>query len=238
MLLFLVFVSTAGHGQQHITFLKNGVDVTVSGRLAIRGYGWRRFLVIETNRPYKLDFEAEDGGPKIAREIAFYLAGQTEVVEKLRGQEVTVTGKLQLEPSSPYYWQGTMLQARNLEPNSGKVLVATKENQSDLPWPDGPKTFAVAITMFPDKLLPQYALLPKSNRDIAVPPGFGCGVNGGGDLLNCSCPTGYMGSRIGKVESGQFAPIEANEILQLEIGEDATHPITVAAECTRPEIKR
>jgi hypothetical protein len=151
---------------------------------------------------------------------------------------MTVTGKLNLNPPSPYYWQGTMLQARNLRAKSDKIFVAAKEDQFDLPWPNGPKTFAVAITMSPDKLLPQYSLLPKSNRDIAVPPGFGCGVNGGGDLLNCSCPTGYVGSRTGKVESGQFVPIEVNEVLQLEIGEDATHPIIVAAECTRPEIKR
>ncbi|HMH12076.1 MAG TPA: hypothetical protein VK578_03110 [Edaphobacter sp.] len=221
-----------------MTFLKNGEDITISGRLTIRGYGWRRFLVIETNSPYKLDFDAEDGGPTIAREIAFYLAGQTEVVEKMRRQEVTVTGKLQLNPWSPYYWQGTMLQARNLRLKLGKILTATKENQFDSPWPDGPKTFAVAITMFPNKLLPQYALLPKLNRNATVPLGFGCGVNGGGDLLNCSCPTGYVGSQTGKVENGQFVPLGTSEILQLEIGEDDTHSITVAAECTRSEMKR
>jgi len=229
--LSLSFISASGLGQQAVV-LKGGAAVTVSGHLTIRGYGWQRFLVVETDKPYRLNFDSDDGGPTVVHEIAFYIAGQTDTVESLRGRYVTVTGKLQLNPPSPYYWKGTMLQAQSLRLASGEVLSAAKEAMTILPWPDGPKTFAVAITMRPDKLLPQYALLPTSNKPLA-PPGFGCGVNGGGDLLNCTCPKGYAASRTGKIKDGRFLPLKKANVLQLEIGEDATHAVTVAAECTR-----
>ena len=233
-ILLSVLVGSVPCLAQKPVFVKQGQETTISGQLSIKSHGWQRFFVLQTQIHYSLDLDPLEDGPITRHEIAFYLSGRTEEVERLAGQSVTVAGPLALNGSSPYYWNGTMLQAHRLESASGLVLLAKQKSPDADAWRDGPKTFVAVIKMLPNKMLPQYSLLSVSSQAGPI-QGFSCGVNGGGDLLNCSCPDGYEASRVGKVSNGRFVHTSRVDVLQLDIGEDSTRPVTVAAECTRKE---
>lgn len=212
--------------------LKNGQEVHLSGRLVMKGYNWNRFFVLQIAKPHKIMFDKEDGGPTDSSQIGFYLSGQTAAVEKHVGEEITVEGKLQLNQTSPYYWEGTMIQAHSVNLGSDTKLLSKPEAQ-DQSWPDGPDRFIAIITMLPNRMEPQYSTLKENVISKAAPRGFGCGVNGGGDMLNCRCPEGYTGSHTGKIKNGQFIALQSDTVLQPVIGENAKRSVTVAAECIR-----
>ena len=52
--------------------------------------------------------------PKRVHEVGLRLDGQGDVLDKLVGQSVTVSGTLQLEGVSPYYPNGTLILAKSV----------------------------------------------------------------------------------------------------------------------------
>ena len=66
---------------------------------------------------------------RIVQEIGLTLDGQWDALKALVGQQVSVSGVIQLEPTSPYYLNGTLIVAKSIRLANGSVL-----NSESLPW--------------------------------------------------------------------------------------------------------
>jgi hypothetical protein len=60
---------------------------------------------------------------RTVREIGIIMDGQWDALKVLIGQNVTVSGILQLEPVSPYYLNGTLILAKSIRLQNGSVLL-------------------------------------------------------------------------------------------------------------------
>ena len=62
-----------------------------------------------------------------------------------------------------------------------------------------------------------------------------CGLNGAGDVMNCSCADGFTPTGLGKIDRGRFIMLEKTTMnfAQFTIPENLREPISRAVECTK-----
>jgi len=238
----LSFAGVAGAQTQALP-LVDGSQVTVQGRLAIEHRGWSTYLVIKTAAPYRAMFDPNESTPKIVHEIGLTLTWQGEALAAEAGKSVTAGGKVQLEPVSPYYWNGALLVADRVSLADGRVL----KPMADPVVPGGVKRYLATVTFVPGKFsrmrsavdLGTNAPLPDARVD-------GCSLNGGGDVLNCSCVDGFAPTQsgvvpraltVGEITQLRKANLISADMAQLGIPEDATHPFTVQVVCARKKVE-
>ena len=120
----------SAHSQQ-ARELVNGSSVQVVGKVGLVQFGNKHYLVLRPNRPYRAVFDSTD--TREVREINFTLYGQWDALKSLPGQTVSVSGKVQLEPTSPYYLNGTLIVADTIQLTNGVALRPKTQPATGLP---------------------------------------------------------------------------------------------------------
>jgi len=224
--------------------LIDGAVVTIHGRLTARFQGYKRFLAITTTTPYRLMFDPAESAPTTVHEIPILLEGNNDKLSTLTGKTITATGKVQLEPVSPYYLNGIFLRANSVVLPDG-TAITPKEYKAPTISVD---RYMANITLIPGRERQYKSWDPVTLRSLASQDISGCGLNGGGDVVNCFCITGFHASRIGAAGTGEKLILkdvtaywaetglpadQAGDFGQVGIDESARKPVIVEVECTR-----
>ena len=176
--------------------LQDGQVFTARGRLEVQYRGWQRFLLLQLDRPYLPAFRPKASAKPVTA-LELRVPGQFSTLAEHAGEQVEAKGTLQLDNISPYYWNGVALLAQSLTLPGGTVL----QSQRTQPRvPAGTEFYTVTVAMVPHQFewrreahdIETGDLLPDAAVD-------GCSLNGGGDVLNCLCISGFTPVRAGIV---------------------------------------
>jgi hypothetical protein len=212
--------------------LVDGAKITVEGTLAVEREGYKSFLVVKTGAPYVAVFGPQDR--RVVREIWVTLAGENDALRRYIGQTATVSGKVQLEPNSPHYFNGTLILAESVRIGSGVLLVPATEAKPAAP-PVELKGYSVEVTL---SKLGQFSYegWDANGHSLAAVKGLlSCGLSGGGDVVNCACADGFKPRGIGRIESGRFVLTEKATwvFAQFEVPEDGGVEVKRGVGCVR-----
>jgi hypothetical protein len=224
-LFFLVASYSAWSQQLHE--LVEGAEIKVAGTIRLEQSGNNSYLMIKPDSPYEAVFDSTDR--RKVCEIGLSLAGQWDALKPLVGKRVSVSGVVQLEPASPYYFNGTLIIAKSIRLADGSVLT-----------PKGSLSqFHVLVTFSPrawDQFTDQ-AWDAAGHQLPASQEYLNCRLNGPGDVMNCYCPDGFAFTAKGKMNGSRFFETEAPEagfdFAQYVIADPVRHFVRVAVECTR-----
>jgi hypothetical protein len=215
--------------------ISNGEPFIATGTIAARFTGWDSRLVVQTAGVYRADF-GEDGASTV-REIEIEPSFHLPELSMHIGETITVKGKLRLNSSSPYYWNGVMLMPTSATLADGRVLLPVPEQQGE-PIPRKIQSYLYIMTMIPrafDRTIQVIDLA--SHQNLPKEQAGGCGVSGGGQggVMNCGCADGFIATK-GGVAAHQLPISELKPFVdapQLQVPEAATHPLTVELICMR-----
>lgn len=215
--------------------LIDGARIMLVGTVGLEQRGNKAYIVIKPGGQYEAVFDSEDH--RRVREIGLGLFGQESALRALAGQKVTVNGKVQLEPNSPYYLNGTLIVADSVRTASGSVL--RPEDRSAGSLPVGLARF-YSLVIFDPRSAARFTYKSWNSQGRLL-TGFAdfvtCGLNGPGDVMNCYCPKGFVFTGKGDVRDGKFekteAPAEGFDFAQYMIGDAVRRSVSVAVECTR-----
>ena len=91
--------------------LRDGQQVTLTGRLTMEPAGRLQFVTVKTAAAYVPVFQGAPGEKESEGEVLHEigLAGYSDysLLYAHRGQQVTVVGKLATDSATPYFWHGT-----------------------------------------------------------------------------------------------------------------------------------
>ena len=185
---------TAGSslGQSSSTLLRDGQQLTLTGRLTMEAAGRMQSVTVKTVAAYQPVFKGERSGKdeqaSVLHEIG--LAGYSDyaLLYAHRGQQVTVTGKMATDNASPYFWRGTRLQVTSIRLANGMDLLRSQVPANE--------PIAIDTGTYDTKaMLPADLAAPwvyTANGEPAREGRFlSCGSNGGGDVVNCFCAKGF-----------------------------------------------
>jgi hypothetical protein len=166
--------------------------------------GWARYSTLPLETKTIADLGSQ--GAKYVKAIELRCEGNSAALLAHSGETVEASGKLHMEAESPYAWNGVVLQADTVKLEDGTVLSA--HPAEPVKAPAGVESYLVTVTMQPHKAnwphetvdLATGKKLPKQDYD-------GCGLNGAGDALNCTCTDGFVPARAGVVA----AAVEAKD---------------------------
>jgi hypothetical protein len=186
-------------------------------------------------------FDSSESEPKIVHQIPVLLNGNDDLLSSFVGRSVTATGKVQLEAVSPYYLNGVFLMADSVNVLEGKTLQQVEFRPISLTVPK----YMANVTLIPHQYVWKHRVWdPVTSHNLSTQNLSGCGLNGGGDVVNCFCIDGYGPTRIGSAEAGHKLTLDAVTedfaklgFGQTEIDEDATQPWIIQVECTRTNKK-
>ncbi len=215
--------------------LIDGAPIKLSGTLGVERRGNRSFIVIRPGQTYEAVFDSTDR--RNVREIGLTMDGQWDKIRALVGQKVSVSGVIQLEPSSPYYLNGTLILAKSIKLPNGLVLAPKAQISRSLP--DSLNQFQSLVTFAPHtserftyKTWDSAGHLV-SNSEVYL----NCGLNGPGDVMNCYCPDGFAFTGKGKVVNGRFVktepPQDGFNFAQFSIADPVRRSVIEGVECTR-----
>ncbi len=215
--------------------LIDGAAIKLVGTIRLEQRGNNSYLVIRSGKSYEAVFASDDR--RTVREIGIIMDGQWDALKVLIGQNVTVSGILQLEPVSPYYLNGTLILAKSIRLQNGSVLLP--QTKVVAPLPADLAQFHVQVTFSPrasDRFIYEawdsggHLLL--ASRDYLY-----CRLNGPGDVMNCDCPDGFAFTGTGEIKGGRFSkvedPQEGFNFAQFEIADTVRHYVREAVQCTR-----
>ena len=191
--------------------------------------------MLQPDAPYEAIFDTDDH--RKVGEIGLSLTGQQEVLQRAVGQRVSVTGTLQLEPASPYYFNGTLILAKSVRLPNGRTLLPLTMTVTTLPKEITQFSALVTFSPHTQKRFTYQAWdamghpLPTSGTYLS------CGLNGPGDVMNCYCADGFKFTGTGTINHGQFSktadPQDGFDFAQFEIPEPVQHYVTEAVACVR-----
>ncbi len=192
-------------------------------------------MVLEPGRPYIAVFDATDR--RTVKEIGLTLEGQSDALKALVGQKVFVWGVIQLEPNSPYYWNGTLIAAKTIRIANGKTL--TPKQEKPVGVPDSVTRFHSLVTFAPRASQRwDYQTWDDQGHLLSGSPDYlTCALNGPGDVMNCYCPAGFSFTATGTISTGKFkraaGPQDGLGFAQFSISDPVSRAIAEAVECTR-----
>src|SRR3954453_23010956 len=106
---------------QHVEALVDGDSISVTGIVLLKNVGNNAYFLLKPAQPYEVVFEKTDR--RLIREIGLCWDGQRDGIQALVGQKVTVHAQVQLDPGSPYYFNGTCIRADSIQQQNGVTLV-------------------------------------------------------------------------------------------------------------------
>ncbi len=182
--------------------LIDGKPIKVVGVIALEYAGNHHYLVVRPDHPYEAIFDRTDH--RKVSEIGLSLDGQWEAMKILVGHKVTVFGVMQLEPTSPYYLNGTLIVARSIELSDGSLLLPRQRKTEILP--QSMKDYFVRVTFRPHNWN-QFSFDVRDGRGLnasSTSTYISCSLNGPGDVMNCFCPDNFAFSGTGHFEDDRF----------------------------------
>jgi len=220
--------------------------IEVSGTLTVERVGNHSFLMIRMEKPYLANFD--DGDTRSVPEIGLMLEGRNSLLRKYVGRGVIVDGTVQLEASSPYYFNGTLIKATSVRllsrggRPSGNILtpfVADAGAGNSLSHdPRSPVVYHAEFTFFPKQSKFTYrAWDAEGNLLRSKFEYLTCALNGPGDVVNCFCAGGYAPTSQGEMRSTKFVVTERAEFefAQFGIDQSLQHSVSKAVQCTRKD---
>jgi hypothetical protein len=236
LILGVVWVLACGSSlSQQPRSLIDGAAIQLVCTVGLEPRGNNAYIVIKLSQPYTAVFDNTDH--RRVQEIGLTLNGQWDSLKALVGQKVSVSGVIQLEPSSPYYLNGTLIIAKSIRLANGSVLTPKPSNRVELP---ASVTRFYSLVTFAPRASERWTYKTWDNNGNLLPSSQGylsCGLNGPGDVMNCYCPAGFSFTATGTVSDGHFtkteAPQEGFDFAQFEIADPVRRSVSEAVECTR-----
>ena len=212
--------------------LHDGQQVVLHGILTMEPAGRLQFVTVKTTASYVPVF-TEDGGKEVPGETLheISLSGyfDYELLYAHRGQEVTVTGKMATDETTPYFWHGTRLQATSIVTMNG-VDLRGKERGTQVAADVG--LYRAEVTLPADLAAPwRYRLdgRPMTERYLS------CSSNGGGDVVNCFCAQGFHPTETTssiKDSVWQSKALSKMKMAQFGVGDEAREAV-LSVMCSR-----
>jgi hypothetical protein len=215
--------------------LIDGAPIQLVGTVGLELRGNNAYIVIKPGQPYTAQFDDTDH--RKVQEIGLTLDGQWDALKALVDQKVSVSGVIQLEPNSPYYLNGTLIEAKSIRLANGTVLIPKPYKAIELPASliqfHSLVTFAPrASERWTFKTWDDNGNLLSGSQDY-----LSCSLNGPGDVMNCFCHAGFAFTATGTVRDGHFtkttAPQDGFDFAQFDIADPVRHSVSEAVECTR-----
>ena len=215
--------------------LIDGAPIQLVGIVGIEPRGNNAYIVIKPDQPYTAVFDNTDH--RRVQEIGLILDGQWDSLKALVGQKVSVSGLIQLEPTSPYYLNGTLIVARSIRLANGSVLTPEPYKPVELP---ASVTQFHSLVAFAPRASERWTYKTWDTNGHLLPGSLGyitCSLNGPGDVMNCHCPAGFVFTATGTINDGHFtkagSPQNGFDFAQFEIADPVHGTISEAVECTR-----
>ena len=217
------------------TMLRDGQQVTLTGRLTMEPAGRLQFVTVKTEAAYMPVFKGDHGKEQpgeLLHEIG--LAGYHDytLLYAHRGQPVTVTGKLATDEATPYFFHGTRLQVSSIRLMNGTDLLQSR----------GPARESIAAdtgTYDAKAMLPADLAAPwvysANGQQVEDGRFLSCSSNGGGDVVNCFCAKGFHAVSGQSNAGGTRAParvFQDGSTAQFEAGDDK-HTVELSVTCSR-----
>lgn len=242
VMVFAVLSSVPSLCGQKLERLRDGEPFAVRGRLESRYRGWHRYLIVQLDHGYLADF-GRDVGTKEINELELNVKDGWLALTDYVGKNVEARGTLQIEGVSPYYWNGVMLTAKDVKLEGGLAILPNASLNVD-PMPAAVTSYIVTIYMKPQQMRwPQDAVDLTTGRQLSQADPGSCGLNGGGDVMNCFCADGLRPIRAGVVKkayrSEEWRLVPAVETPLTDMAQfvledpDAAAPQTVQFVCQR-----
>jgi len=234
-----IFGAVSRSRAQSVAELADGQKVKITGKIALERRGNRTFPMLRVEKPYLAIFDKDDKAQ--VTEVEILLDGQGAEIKKYLNQTVTVEGKAQLEPVSPYYFNGVAIHADSVTLSNGTVLQPVVYREQT-PLPPQITRFRTLATYSPAK--GSFSYQASDSEGHSLPQGenyLSCGLNGPGDVMNCFCPKGFEVASFGTQKDGKLVLTEKPRpdlpFAQFGIPEDLKGPISKAVECARTNKK-
>jgi hypothetical protein len=225
---------TASLSQQPRSLI-DGASIQLVGIVGLEPRGNDAYIVIKPSQPYTAVFDNTDR--RRVPEIGLMLDGQWDSLKALVGQKVSVSGVIQLEPTSPYYLNDTLIVARSIRLSNGSVLTPKPHKPVELP---ASLTQFHSLVAFEPRASERWTYKTWDGDGHLLPGSLGyisCSLNGPGDVMNCYCPAGFVFTATGTVSDGHFtkteAPQDGFDFAQFEIADPVRRRVSEAVECTR-----
>jgi len=224
---------------QSATELADGQKVKIIGKIALERRGNRIFPMLRVENPFLAIFDKDDRAQ--VTEIEIILDGQGAEIKKYVGETATIEGRIQLEPVSPYYFNGVAVHAESVTLTNGSVLRPV-EFTDQAPLSAQITRFRALATYSPAQGSFSYQAWDLEGHSLPQGENYlSCGLNGPGDVMNCFCPKGFEVSSFGTRKDGRFSLTERPRpdlpLAQFGIPEDLKGPINKTVECTRTNKK-
>jgi hypothetical protein len=215
--------------------LADGASIQLVGIVGLEPRGNNAYIVIKPAQPYTALFDDTDH--RSVNEIGLTLDGQWDALKAVIGQKVSVSGVIQLEPNSPYYLNGTLIEAKSIRLANGTVLIPKPYKPVELP---ASLTMFHSLVMFGPRASERWTYRTWDNNGNLLPDSRGylsCGLNGPGDVINCYCPAGFAFTATGTISDGHFTktaePQDGFDFAQFSIADPVRRSVSEAVECTR-----
>jgi hypothetical protein len=144
---------------------------------------------------------------------------------------------IQLEPTSPYYLNGTLIVAKSIRLANGSIFTPKPYNRADLP---ARLTQFHSLVTFAPRASERWTYKTWDNNGNLLPSSQGylsCSLNGPGDVMNCFCPDGFVFTATGTVSDGHFTktetPRDGFDFAQFVIADPVRGSVSEAVECSR-----
>jgi hypothetical protein len=195
--------------------LVDGQSTSLSGTLATKHLGYALYVTIKTPGPVVLkwppsDLDAIRESEKFDKtdrstvnEIWVILPGQEDVLLNRIGQTVRVRGKVQLNATSPYYFNGTLITADTVEFADGSILLPQVEPYVQGP-PPGTEKYYGSVTLTMQGRWAYRAWDGDGHELIPAKGLLSCRLNGSGDVVNCFCADHFKPTGSGVMNNGRY----------------------------------
>jgi hypothetical protein len=230
----LLLVCSSSLSQQPRSLI-DGLPIQLVGTIGLEPRGNNNYIVIKPSQPYTALFDDTDH--RRVNEIGLTLDGQWDALKALVGQKVSVSGVIQLEPTSPYYLNGTLVVAKSIRLANGSVL--TPEPYKPIELSASLTRFHTLVTFAP-RAFERWTYRTWGDNGHLLPGSqdyLSCRLNGPGDVMNCYCPAGFAFTATGTVSDGHFTktavPQDGFDFAQFSLADPVRHSISEAVECTR-----
>ena len=217
---------------QHVGTLVDGTSISVTGFVLLKNVGNNAYFLLKLAQPYEAVFEETDR--RLIREIGLCWDGQRDAIQALVGQNVTVHGQVQLEPVSPYYFNGTCIRADSIQQQNGVTLVPKKQIATPLPAELIQFHSLVTFTPHSSKRF-KYQTRDAKGRELPQQDAYlSCGLNGAGDVMNCYCPAGFASTGKGTIGFSTTETADSGlAFAQFELADPVHGSVRHTVECTR-----